>query len=391
MMLPALAHTPVVDVHCHPWRTEDLLALPAASFEDRLTMMGMCQLTSGAATDISRQVATMSRDTPLVLAARRHLAAHLGCPDDRDAVAELRHRRVAADSAAYFRELLDTAEVASIFCDEGYPQPTVDTNVVAKEINRPVHRVGRIEPWIKELTADCTTYEELEDRLLERVEREAEAGAVAYKTVIAYRTGLDVAEYSTTQASEAFKRWRTDDFAESREHSKPVRDRLLHRVAEVCARLDRPIHIHCGGGDPDVQLTYARPSELFGFIAAHTDVPIVLIHGGWPWMEEAAYLSSIFAHIYIDLSVMLPWASLGIDQKFEIVVGTTPGGKVMYGSDEASEPEVLWLAAQYGRAAVKRVLERAVDHDWLTAPQGQRLGEGVLHRNALRLHGLLGE
>ena len=44
-------------------------------------MMGMCQLTSGATTDLSSQVATMSQDTPLVLAARGHLARQLGCPD----------------------------------------------------------------------------------------------------------------------------------------------------------------------------------------------------------------------------------------------------------------------------------------------------------------------
>ncbi len=387
-MLPELDAAPIVDVHCHPWRTSDLLELPPDSFEDRLTMIGMCQLTSGASTDISHQVAAMSRDTPLVLAARRHLASYLGCENDRDAVSKHRYAQISSDASAYFTGLLTDSGVAALFCDEGYPQPVVDTNAVATEIGRPVHRVGRLEPWIKELQTECATYHDLEDRLLDRVTREAHAGAVAFKTVIAYRTGLDVRDYPIGQAEDAYRRWRRDDFRESREHSKPVRDRLLYRVAELCTELQRPIHIHCGGGDPDVQLTYARPSELFGFIADHTGVPIVLIHGGWPWMEEAAYLASIFAHIYIDVSVMLPWASLGIDQKLEVVLGTAPGGKVMYGSDEASEPEVLWLAGRYGRAAVKRVLARAVDHDWLTADEGHRLGAGVLGGNALRLHGL---
>jgi predicted TIM-barrel fold metal-dependent hydrolase len=379
---------PISDVHCHPWRVADLLGLPSGSFEDRITMLGMCQITSGAEDALGAQIAQMSAETPLVLAARRHLAAHLGCRDSRESVAEARFARLSSEPGPYLTALLDEAGISSLFCDEGYPQPTVDTQHLSGEIHRPVHRVGRIEPWIKELAPHCASYQELEDRFAERVTSEANAGAVAFKTVIAYRTGLDVAEYSAQDAARAFEAWRADDYRESRAASKPVRDRLLHRLAVLCSELDRPIHLHCGGGDPDVQLTYARPSELFSFVAKHPQVPLVLIHGGWPWMEEAAYLSSIFAHVYIDVSVMLPWASLGIDQKLEIVIGTVPGGKVMYGSDEASEPEVLWLAAKYGRAALHRVLDRAVEHDWLTVEQGYRIGEGVLGANALRLHGL---
>jgi hypothetical protein len=34
------------------------------------------------------------------------------------------------------------------------------------------------------------------------------------------------------------------------------------------------------------------------------------------------------------------------------------------------------------------VLERAVEHHWLTAEQGYRIGESVLGANAFRLHGL---
>jgi predicted TIM-barrel fold metal-dependent hydrolase len=379
---------PMVDVHCHPWRTRDLLELPQDSFEDRLAMLGMCQITSSSTEDAGGEIARMSDDTPIVLAGRRHLANFLGVEDDRVAVADGRHDRLITGANDYFAELFNQVGLSELFCDDGYPLPAVDTVALGQDIGHPVHRVGRIEPWIKELLVECDSYLELEERFLERVTREANAGAVAFKTVIAYRTGLDVADYTSSEAERAYQGWRADDFRESREHSKPVRDLLLNRLARLCATLDRPLHLHCGGGDPDVRLTYARPTGLFPFISQHPDVPLVLVHGGWPWMEEAAYLSSIFPHVYIDLSLMVPWASLGIDQKLEIVLGTAPGGKVMYGSDEAGEPEVLWLAAKYGRASVARVVDRAIEQDWLTRQQGRRIAEGVLGRNALRLHGL---
>lgn len=383
-----LSFLPIVDVHCHPWRTPDVLAKDPSAFEDRLTLLGTCQLVGPTDPELVREIALMSGRTPLVLAMRRHLSGFLDCDPTRERVAQAREQRYAADPAGYQRELFDSVNLRSIFCDAGYPLPVVDTLALSEEIGRPVHRVGRLEVWIKELQATCSTYQDMEDAFLARVESEASYGAVAFKSVIAYRTGLDIEDVSKSDASSAYRRWREDGFAETRAHAKPVRDRLMHQAAVLCGRLGTPIHIHCGGGDPDVQLTYARPSNLFAYVAKHTKTPVVLIHGGWPWMEEAAYIASIFTHVYMDVSVMLPWSSLGIDQKLEIVIGTTPGGKVMYGSDEGSEPEVLWLSALYGRAALGRVLAKAVEHDWLSSSEANSTAADLLGGNALRLHNL---
>ncbi len=62
----------------------------------------------------------------------------------------------------------------------------------------------------------------------------------------------------------------------------------------------------------------------------------------------------------------------------------------MYGSDEASEPEILWLSARMARASLSRVLGRAVLDDMLTTAEARRIGGDVLAGNALRLHGVAG-
>ena len=69
--------------------------------------------------------------------------------------------------------------------------------------------------------------------------------------MIAYRTGLDITQPSPADARAAFTRWRADGFKETREHAKPVRDRLLARTLEVASAGGVPVHIHSGGGDPD--------------------------------------------------------------------------------------------------------------------------------------------
>ena len=118
------------------------------------------------------------------------------------------------------------------------------------------------------------------------------------------------------------------------------------------------------------------------------DQPIVLIHSGWPWVDEGAFVASILPHVYLDTSLSTPWASLAIDSRLEILLGIAPPAKVMYGSDEASEPEVIWLSALLAREALARVLETGIARRQLNREAARRIGAGVMGGNARRLHGL---
>jgi predicted TIM-barrel fold metal-dependent hydrolase len=114
----------------------------------------------------------------------------------------------------------------------------------------------------------------------------------------------------------------------------------------------------------------------------------VLIHSGFPWIDVAAYIASSLPNVYLDLSVMIPWASLGIEQMLTVLLGTAPAGKLLYSSDEASEPEVIWVAARMGRRALERVLGDAVERDFVTVEQAEGLGRGILSENSRRLHSI---
>src|SRR5207245_2357597 len=119
----------------------------------------------------------------------------------------------------------------------------------------PVHRVVRIEPLITDLRDQVGTYAELEGRLEEELQRAAkDPRTVAFKSIIAYRTGLDVEPVDEAAASVAFDRWRARGWSETRTEAKPVRDRLLDRTLAVAKRESRVVHIHCGDGDPDIGL-----------------------------------------------------------------------------------------------------------------------------------------
>jgi uncharacterized protein len=383
-----LEGTSVVDVHCHGWRSDEVAAAPQRGFLDRITMLGMCLMSSGLEDERHSEILELTTDSsPIAVAMADRLAAVLGCEPTRDGLAGARTRAL-ADHRSYLRGLWGEAGVAGLIMDDGYPLPRIDGRALGAEVGLPVHRVCRIEPAITDVREAARSYADLEDAFTAGLEAAVADGSIAFKSVIAYRTGLDVAEWSTSERETAFTAWRADGWRETRTHAKPVRDALLRRTLAVARDSGIPVHIHCGGGDPSIVLRHARPSDLFPLLEAHMDQPIVLIHSGWPWVDEGAFVASILPHVYLDTSLSTPWASLAIDSRLEILLGIAPPAKVMYGSDEASEPEVIWLSALLAREALTRVLETGIARRQLNREAARLIGAGVLGGNARRLHGL---
>jgi len=187
-----------------------------------------------------------------------------------------------------------------------------------------------------------------------------------------------------------FDRWKADSWRETRRDAKPVRDFLIRRALAHAKGNDRPFHFHCGGGDPDINLLYATPQSLFALLVDVSDQPVVLVHSGYPWVREAAYIASVLPNVYLELSELIPWGWGQVEWALEMLVGTVPAAKLLYGSDEAGEPEAFWASALLARAALQRVLTRFIDRDYLAVEQAERLGRLVLAASCRRLHGIGG-
>jgi uncharacterized protein len=385
-----LENAEVVDAHCHPFRSEDLLSRDPETFETRCMYLGTALLSSNhAAHDLAAFVDELTETTVFGLALRRWLARFLGCEPTKEAVVAARSAALRADPKAYTRRLLDEEHVVALVVDEGYPQPTIPREDFEAAVGGvTVHRVGRVEPWIVQAREEGTFDGTLSrfEAILE--EATADPRLVAFKTIIAYRTGLDVTDPSSQEASSAYERWKADGWAETREHAKPVRDFLFRRAIEHVKRHDRVFHVHAGGGDPDINLAHARPSDVFPLLVEHQDLPVVLIHAGYPWIAEAAYIASVLPNVYLELSQLVPWGWGQIDQALELVLGAVPGAKVFHGSDESSEPEMFPTSARLVRRSLERVLSAFVDRDWLSVEEGERIGRGVLGDNVRKLHGV---
>lgn len=383
-----LSSVEVVDAHVHPYRSEDLIARDPDAFDTRATFLGESFSSSSRLHDgLWPFVHGLTGSTVYAIAMHRWLARHLGCEPRREAVVRVRTEALRADPAAYTKGLLDAAGVVAVLSDEGFPQPPVTADEFERTIGVTVHRVARLEPWI--LAHRDGDF----DDLVTGVERELGAAAadpncVAIKSIVAYRTGLDVGDPTEAEARRALDRWRADAWRESRQHAKPVRDFLIRRTLALAKEYDRPVHFHCGGGDPDIDLAHARPESLFPLLIDVQDQPVVLVHSGYPWVREAAYIASVLPNVYLELSELIPWGFGQVEWALEMLVGTVPAAKLLYGSDEAGEPESFWISALLARRALERVLERFVERDYVTTSDAERLGTMVLGGSCRTLHGL---
>ena len=380
----------VIDAHCHPFRTQDLLDRDPRTFETRCMFLGTALISSNhsdpALADFAEE---LTETTMFGLALRRWLAHHLACEPTKEAVVAARDAALRADPPGYCRGLLESERVVAVVADEGYPQPTISREEFEAALGGiPVHRVGRIEPWIVS-AREHERFADMVDAFESLVHQAAsDPRLIAYKSIIAYRTGLDITDPSPVDASAAYERWRADEWRESREHAKPVRDLLLRRAFAIAKEHDRVFHVHVGAGDPDVNLTHARPQDAFSFFVENQDIPIVMIHSGWPWVAEATYVPTVLPNVYMDISELVPWGWGQIDWSLEMILGSVPVAKVFYGCDESSEPEMFPVSARLVRMALERVLDAFVERDYLSVEDAVALGKGVLAGNVRKLHGI---
>jgi predicted TIM-barrel fold metal-dependent hydrolase len=163
-------------------------------------------------------------------------------------------------------------------------------------------------------------------------------------------------------------------------------------LGQACAAASRerlPVQLHTGFGDSDLDLLQANPLLLRPALEAGAfgAAPVVLLHC-YPYVREAAYLASLYANVYVDLSLTVPLVGPGCQRAVGEALELAPATKVLYGSDAMGLPESTWLGATAMRRALGGAREAWVRGGALTAAQAERVEEQILWRNAVGLYEL---
>jgi hypothetical protein len=322
------------------------------------------------------------------------LAALHGVAPEEHAVLAARSRQ---DTVALTGTLLRAADVAGLVVDTGFPDPAGALTV--DELGRAgrcrTASLLRLEIAFQELVTGAVTYEELLEAVRGRLRDARSQGWAGFKTIAGYRTGLAIARWPDDEARAAFARARREvaDTGDVRLGHKPLLDTLLHEAFAVAAAEELPVQVHVGYGDPDADLRLAHPLLLRDVLEdpAYRGMPLVLLHGCWPYVREGAYLAAVYGNAYLDLSYGIPFLSRGeLREMTRAALGTAPTAKLMYSSDGSRVPELHWMGARDGRRVLGEALDELVSDGDLTGAQARLAGEHVLRDNAAALYDLGG-
>src|SRR5215212_9395916 len=374
-----LTQVPVVDNHCHGVMRDQ-------AFGD---------ITGWRQSFTESTDPGMPRDhvasTALYGRLMRTLADFLGCEQEEEAVVAARTER---DGRELTGALLRAANVEALLLDTGFPPP---------EVVLPVPELGelggcraepmlRLEILMEGLLAEHGSLADTEEALADASADVRGQGYVALKSIVAYRTGLDVREWSREEAEEPFREYRRDAQAGSaRLAHKPLLDTLLHTAFAQAVRQEVPVQFHVGYGDADTDLLLGNPLYLRP-VLQRTDyrgMPVVLLHECYPYTRQGGYLAAVYENAYLDLSYGIPL--LGHNEMLSFTrqaLGVAPSSKLMYSSDGIEVPELHWISALDGRRVLGEALGEMVSHGELTLPEAEATGEAVLRGNATCLYGL---
>jgi hypothetical protein len=384
-----LADSPVVDNHVHPWRA----STSQISAEE---LAGHVAFSDAVVSSVRRAYLPLEQMAPALKLFREtnlganflrgELARFLDVDDDWEAVVAARNTAAQADYRAWTARLFSDAGLDTLLVDEGGALPRITLDELGRIAPVRLRRVARSDNFIRDLLPNEDTWSGFFHGYQAAVDAAIADGAIAFKSVIAYRTGLDVQPVSEDDARRNFEATRGDvELA----RQKPFRDFLLCHTLDVARERGLWMHIHAAVGDPDIVYQRANPALLYPLLHSQRFRAnnVVLVHGGWPWVGEAAAMVAILPNVYLDVSEGTIFGMPNMRQRMMEVLEACPYSKILYGAD-GSLPEALWIVARRYKAVLGRVLEDLVGEGFCSRSEAYRVGRAISSDNARRLYAL---
>lgn len=339
---------------------------------------------------------TTAWDCPLGFAIRRWCAPVLGLEPSAPA-AEYLARRSELGPAEVNRRFLAQSRVAAWLVDTGYQSDEVMTPAeLEASSGTPAREVVRLEALAERVArggGDAAGFAGAFESALAA----ATASAVGLKSIAAYRYGLDFdpAPPTEQEVRAAAGRWLAALEADPTARLEdPV---LIRQVIWAGVRTGLPLQFHVGMGDPDARLHRVDPGLMHEFLLAtqHSGTAIMLLHC-YPYHRQAAVLSNIFPHVYMDVGEALNHVGARSAAILAEALEVVPFHKLLYSSDAFGLAELHYLGATGFRRDLAKVIGAFVAEGAWSAADGERVAELVGSGNSRRVyrldqHGLAGQ
>ncbi|KAI9642438.1 hypothetical protein NHQ30_009243 [Ciborinia camelliae] len=351
-LINAIRTTPLIDNHAHP------LLIPSA--KTNYPLLGITTEANGDAL----------KATPSSLAhirATNQLANILGCPPKWGDVLKAIAKENQKPGDVWTKQCLEGIE--TILLDDGlnadnevfkysWHDKLTSKTLAAEIVNRNLDIFA-----VSEDRFFSSVLEGLQKAINDAL---SDPDVVGFKSIICYRTGLDISGACPLEEVKlSLLRCIWKQKVEGHTRLKRLDGQLLNSwIVHMAAGLiqkcrtahKKPIQFHTGLGDNDLMLKSSSPSHLQGFIREYPDVPIVLLHAGYPWTKETGYLATVYSNVYADIGEVFPCVSQGGQETvIRELLELCPTEKIVWSTDGHWFPETYLLAKIQSREAFEKV------------------------------------
>jgi predicted TIM-barrel fold metal-dependent hydrolase len=326
-------------------------------------------------------------DSPFGVFMRAECAPLLDLPRHVDADTYMA-RRAELGQAEVSRRLMPLTGIETFVIDTGFkgdtiltpPEMATATGARAVEIVR----LEQVAESIAGSTSSSTFAADFRQELGGRA-----ADAVGFKSIIAYRFGLDFdpSRPSAAEVEAAAGEWLAS--CEQRGRVRMDHPVLLRHILWEAVDHRKPIQFHVGYGDSDIVLHRCDPTQMTAFIRATVDsgIRILLLHC-YPFIREAGFLAQVYPHVHLDTGAALNYTGASSETLVRHSMEMAPFGKLLFSSDAFGLPELYFGGAFLWRRAVGRILDEWLAADAIGRADAERYLAMLAGDNARRVYEL---
>jgi predicted TIM-barrel fold metal-dependent hydrolase len=381
-----LSRLPVIDNHCHTSTLKKTTLEPLSLAQEFYHGLGDSLDPSGRSAkglvSAARQADIAQFGVVHTLVAQ--LAALFDCEPTLDAVTAERNRRTAGGLGAYAEALYQDAGIVGTVVDSDLPPGAPDFDLTPGRILR----LFQMGPAIDRALAASESYDALLGAYLDALEHAVRAdGFIGVKSHLGEVVGFSAALSMPGEGEGAWPAARAGDGAAY----KRLYAAVHHETMLTCQRLNVPVHIHTGitGGPWDGPIGEADPFKLSPLLSRpeYRTSKVVLLHAGYPWVEEASMMAHAYPQVWLDIGWVTPWTSLRAIECMRAYMAVAPLSRLMIGTGGHGTPEVAWLGAKVAKLALSAVLDESVTRGLMPWTSAARVASMILYENAVALYG----
>lgn len=285
------------------------------------------------------------------------------------------------------RRLLGATGTSAYIVETGFlGDQVLDAHAMAAVSGAAAHEVVRLEAIAEDLlleNPDAAAFAESYPAVL----AERAKGAVGTKSIMAYRSGF-VGAAERPGLGEVVRAVSRELQAAGAGRPRLTDPVLLQHLLWCGIDLGLPLQLHCGYGDPDLDLARANPILLMPWLRAvePTGVPVVLLHN-YPYHREAGYLAQVFSNVFFDVGLAINYTGAASRQLIAESFELGPFHKQMFSSDAWGPAELHLLGARlWRRGAASVVGDWVAGGEW-SRTDAERVLSLVAAENARRVYG----